>query len=278
MRFAKFWAKGSYNGVSCWGWSDRSPTEAEHAALRTAESLAARIRLNEPRTKSYDYAERPLREEIIESIDDTAIVSRNSYGCLVVNTSTVVFVDVDEEPRVSKGVSKGLLSGIISLFSKKNEAATTEAELEFLAKVNSFIAQHPRWGIRAYKTAAGFRLLISHREFSPEDAEVSALFEFFKCDPCYQKLCAQQQSFRARLTPKPWRCGLERPAVRWPFTIASESEKFSAWLKQYEEQTRSYATCRLLGQFGSTQMPRSVLNVCGRHDRATQAESGMPLA
>jgi hypothetical protein len=33
------------------------------------------------------------------------------------------------------------------------------------------------------------------------------LMRFLRADPDYVRLCAVQECYRARLTPKPWRCG-----------------------------------------------------------------------
>ena len=62
------------------------------------------IRAGEVRD-GYAYAERPLREELVEELEHagerTAAITRNSYGSLVLNTEGGMFVDIDYPPRES---------------------------------------------------------------------------------------------------------------------------------------------------------------------------------
>ncbi len=69
---------------------------------------------------------------------------------------------------------------------------------------------HPDWGWRIYRTKAGFRLLATHRPVFPSEPLAEEAFQEFKADILYRKLCVNQKCFRARLTPKSWRCGVER--------------------------------------------------------------------
>ncbi len=46
------------------------------------------------------YLDRPMREPVLREVKKdngelAAVVTRNSYGCLVLNTARVMFVDVD---------------------------------------------------------------------------------------------------------------------------------------------------------------------------------------
>lgn len=77
----------------------------------------------------------------------------------------------------------------------------------------------PEWGVRIYKTAAGYRGIVTHDLFSPTDPDVIALMNEFGCDPLYILLCKQQESFRVRLSPKGWHCGLwnDKLAVHFRF-------------------------------------------------------------
>src|SRR5205814_5995494 len=61
------------------------------------------------------YPDRPFREQVLQQMktssgDVAAVVTRNSYGCLVLNTSQIMFVDVDlPEPKVPRGLFSRLL-------------------------------------------------------------------------------------------------------------------------------------------------------------------------
>ncbi|MCL2743078.1 MAG: hypothetical protein FWE67_04435 [Planctomycetaceae bacterium] len=79
-----------------------------------------------------------------------------------------------------------------------------------LGKFMQQVTKTPEWGVRIYKTAAGYRGIVTHALFDPTDPETLKLMERFECDPQYIRLCKRQESFRARITPKGWRCGL------WP--------------------------------------------------------------
>jgi len=56
------------------------------------------------------------------------------------------------------------------------------------------------------------------------------------------RLCRSQESFHARLTPKPWRCRLALPPASFPFSTSQEESKFRAWEANYTWR----ATCRQL--------------------------------
>src|SRR5262249_13129913 len=108
MKFYKYWAKGTATvadvhpwNVRAFGGSDVSMQEALQRANERAGRVAAAL-VNGQAPGSYGYDERPLREEIIEEIRDggklVALITRNAYGSLVLNTNRVMFVDVDVYP------------------------------------------------------------------------------------------------------------------------------------------------------------------------------------
>jgi len=91
-------------------------------------------------------------------------------------------------------------------------------------------------------------------------------------------LCRSQQSFRARLTPKPWRCGAGRAPARFPFETQAAEQAFRAWDAGYRERQRRYATCALLGTLGHAEVHPEVRDIVALHDAETRASSGLPLA
>ncbi len=100
MHFPQFWAQGWSGSFSCWRWSSASLAEAQSSADQAARQLEERFRGRDypPKYGGY-YPDRPFREEIITEINGdagiAAVVTRNSYGCLVLNTARVMFVDID---------------------------------------------------------------------------------------------------------------------------------------------------------------------------------------
>ena len=87
-------------------------------------------------------------------------------------------------------------------------------------RIARFVASHPGWAVRVYRTPSGLRAMATHQRFAPNDPAVTAFFDAVGADPVYVRMCINQQCFRARLTPKPWRIGISahmkpRPGV-WP--------------------------------------------------------------
>jgi len=203
-----------------------------------------------------------------------AAITRNSYGCLVLNTADMLFVDVDA-PGVKES---GWLAGLFGL-RKPDQTRDTDAFLNTLmARVNDWVSRRPGWGWRVYRTAAGVRLLATHEPFAPDHAMCRAAFEVFEADPLYRKLCASQKCFRARLAPKPWRCGMDKPRWRWPWGSEKTEKRFRKWEVEYNKTAARYATCKLIGQFGNAKVHPALLEFVEVHDAATGAVSGRPLA
>jgi len=117
----------------------------------------------------------------------------------------------------------------------------------------------------------------THTQFDPNDAECNAAFDAVGADPLYRKLCEHQQSFRARLTPKPWRCGVRTPPARWPFQDAKAEQAFEKWSGRYATVSATRATCRLLSA-GNGAMHPSLQPIVELHDTLTRATSDLPLA
>jgi hypothetical protein len=288
MNFPRYWirvdvplysAEGRPGQAMCWGWSDSSLADAEAQARARAERLAQALRAGS-RPNRYLYADRPLREEVLDEMRDgsnrrLAIVSRNSYGCRVLNTANVMFVDVDlpeEQPRTG-----GSLLG--RLFGKPAPApAAPPAETAALARVESFLRENPQLGARLYRTKAGLRYLFTHGPADPAANTTIQIMNALGADPLYTRLCQAQKSFRARLTPKPWRCGLRAARVRWPWPDSQAEARFRAWEANYQRASAGYATCRLLQVLGREARSPEITAIVELHDRLTQATSALPLA
>ena len=195
MNFPPFWARGSSGDFSCWRWSTENVAEAQSLADEAARQLADRFAHGDfpPKHGGY-YPNRPFREPVIQEIKDAtgetaAIITRNSYGCHVLNTARVMFVDVDlPEPK-----SPGLFS---RLFGKPS-AAPVVTESSAIAKVENWTRNNPDWGWRIYRTRAGLRLLATHALFDPEAAASNSVFDALGADPLYRQLCKSQKCYRA---------------------------------------------------------------------------------
>jgi hypothetical protein len=97
-------------------------------------------------------------------------------------------------------------------------------------------------------------------------------------DPQYVDLTRAQECFRARLTPKPWRCGVTRPDRNFPRETAALEEAHARWLTTYERKSSGFATCRFIQTLGSANQCPEAQQVVLWHDRITRASESLPLA
>jgi hypothetical protein len=272
MYFPKFWNRGTGKAdgiqVEAWGWSDSSEADAATCAVSRAQRVAESIARGE-RGKGYLYGANPLREPVLKQLD-FGVVSRNGYGCEVLNTKSVLFcdVDLDQKPNALIGVFSHLLG----------RKAAPSPEQQAMDKVRSWVEAHAEWGIQAYRTKAGLRLIATHDLFDPVANGADRFFDAVAADPHFRRLCKVQKSFRARLTPKPWRCGSNVPPARWPFRDQQQERAFEAWRQRYEAAGAGNAVCARLQHLGSTHMNPEVQAALLFHDRKTKADIDLPLA
>ena len=277
MNFPKYWAKASAEAATCWRWSNTSLQEAQQLAAAAARQLADRVRATGWPTQRYGYSDRPLREPVLRELTDAAghcaaVVTRNAYGCQVLNTAQALFVDIDlPEPKPTGSLFQ-------RLFGKPAPAPVNAPEAAALARIESWTQARPGSGWRVYRTRAGLRLLATHALFDPEAPETDAVFDQLGSDPLYRRLCKVQKCFRARLTPKPWRCGLYSPPARWPWSDARAEAQFATWEKSYREASHAKATCTLIQTVGNTQIHPALQELLALHDEATRIGTALPLA
>lgn len=287
MRVPKYWAKEDYTGTdrqgkdksfSAWGWSFQSlgeaRDEAKARARRIFDALTSARDLN-----AYDYLECPLREEIVDAIgpegQEEAIITRNRYGALVLNCRDVCFADVDFAPAKPRGI----LETLRLLFSSKRRQEQAQAvEQASIDKVRAWSQRHPERCFRLYRTAAGLRLLFLDRAYDPVSEEVSDLLTELESDALYKRLTFKQACFRARLTPKPWRCGCERPPNRYPWPTEEAEREYRAWQQAYEAKAKDYATCYFLETLGHVPSEEPFAGIISLHDRFACQDADTELA
>ena len=276
MNFPKFWARGNVGNFACWRWSSESLGEAQMLANEAAQRLADRFRetpwLMEHRDRTY-YPDRPFREQVLHEIRNdagelAAVITRNSYGCQVLNTGRVMFVDIDlPEPKPVGFLQK--------LLGKQQRGETQESAM---AKIETWSRNRPEWGWRIYRTRAGLRLLATHGQVEAGSPEVDEIFDALGADPLYRKLCQTQKCYRARLTPKPWRCGVFSKPTRWPWLDARQEKLFQRWETTYQSFSFNWATCALLSRIGNADVHPEVQPILKIHDGATRVDSSLKLA
>lgn len=268
MKFAKYWQKVDVpvehklfgrEQVQVWGASN----EGNEAALEQAKSRAGLFTSvfskDFDRSAEYEYWTGYIKEEVIDRIEaedgkELAVITRNSYGALVLNTESVMFGDIDLP-------TQGLLDRILLLFGKP-----VKDKRFFLQQIEYYQKAHPELSIYVYETFAGLRFVVVNDTYNPNDKFVKEVFKALQVDPLYMKLCEYQTCFRARLTPKPWRIGMQKPETRYPRSEAHDIEKFKMWLKSYNERCDNKAAVRLRSKFGVHHIDPNVLKVLDIHD------------
>jgi hypothetical protein len=146
-----------------------------------------------------------------------------------------------------------------------------------LERVREACQDKGRNSFRIYRTRAGYRVLASDLFLDPREASTQGFLAAFDADPFFTKLCGLQGSFRARLTPKPWRCGCPLPPGRHP-REAGAASGFAAWLAAYETASDRFASCKYLESIGPGRTSSEARAIVEEHDRVSRALSDLPLA
>jgi hypothetical protein len=236
------------------GVSFRSRDEAEGLADGQARlALDATLSGATADRGGYAYLVNRKTEPLVTTLDGTtgtaARVTVNGYGALVLNATGALFVDIDtsdegENPSVS----------------------------ELPPQVVDALGRHAELRFRTYRTRGGWRLLCTNEVFDPASTETEGLLADLGADGKYILLCRVQNSFRARLTPKPWRAKY-RPRELRPGESISRAD-----VQRYVDRTWRYATARQVAGSGPEETTPEVAPIVDFHDRWTQAISGKPLA
>ena len=289
MIFFKYWARSSKHRIEtaerpislwCWGWSAVSQEDARNNAEKRVQQAVQRLnscRLNE----TYPYGANPLKEILIKSDEKRPqspryIITQNSYGCYVLNTDKLMFVDVDIELPLAG--FEGLKKLWASLTFQKYVEPIKRLENEAIDKLNKYAANNSDFGARVYKTKNGFRYIVINREYEPNGADTIAMLNILGCDTMYSRLCKLQNTFRARLTPKSWRMEMEPVRIYYPFENKEMEDNFKNWNKKYFEVIENFSTCKFLFTVGNSCAASELEDIIALHDEMTKAYSSLPLA
>ncbi len=278
MRIPRYWAKASLPcliqgrsvSIHCWRGSSQDQSEAQIRAQEAVRRAVDRIQSGQPAAQ-YDYQNGELREEILQELpgsegEPVAILSRNRYGSEVLNAEGLFFADIDLKPL-------SLWSRLLKLFGRP----VLEPEDAAIAKLVDYCRSNPRWGFRIYRTFNGLRLMAPHEPQDPTHPATVAVQEQLGSDRLFVRLCRFQKSFRARLSPKPWRIGLPRPDS-FPREGGEAEARFRLWLGSYQRASEGHAVCRFLKIVGSEQVHPSLKPLVRLHDERSKAFSDLPLA
>lgn len=326
MIIPQYWAEhriqekrgGRQVTVRRWGWSDMSEDEARALAESRAKEAFARVwagedlRRREPLETYGNEDGMPIREEVVWRFPH-AVITRNSYGSLCLNTPRVLFADVDTTFRdplrvpfggclllVLAGIALGIWLqswwigvivgiGIPWLWSAVNRRVRAgrrprleaAAKAEALAGIRAFASAHPDWHLRVYETPAGFRLLAMHEVFEPRSESTKNALTDLDSDRRFVHLCLLQNCFRARVSPKYWRIGYRPtdslPKSKWPFP-PEHLPRRRQWIEGYERLANGFAACRFLECLGSSRVHPEAEEVRKIHDELCRSGLSLPLA
>jgi hypothetical protein len=291
--------------IKRFGWSDIDEASAkQHAEQRVSDVISELKKGNKVRRIDhkvpYNGAEGlPIREEIIEEHGDI-VITRNSYGALCLNTPNVLFADIDfeNEPNIYVKITSVILvflaafvpaywyqawwillaglilySSVVSLlhgFLDKVKGGEIEHGLKV---IRVFSLKHPHLNLRIYRTPNGYRVLVMNQLFKPKEESTIDILNELNSDRVYVAMCRNQNCFRARVSAKPWRIGIDRirpsPGV-WPIKQERMSER-SAWVKNYEDISADYAACKFIEHCGSDVLIPETKRVQELHDKLCKA-------
>lgn len=254
-----------------YGGSNISEEEAKANALKKRDIVQSRIDGVIDRRSDPDY-EVDIREEIIGTVDDENIITRNRYGSLVLNSTSLVIVDVDDESfRWRYRWSFNLFTILRNLFISRNFRDLIESETKRVCRLYASKSAY----VRLYRTPNGYRVILVF-ENSPEPAskESKIIMKRFRSDYTYANMCIKQRCYRARLTPKPWRIKLKSLKAIFPFRTAEEDVRHQEWVTEYHQVSENFAACRLMESFGSARLEKAL----DYHDKFCKALSDLPLA
>lgn len=277
--------------LTVWGSSNLSQADAERDA---DERLAALIAAGGPgrMDRLWYYPDRRLPEAVVREIHDgdelIGVITRNRYGAEVLNTDALFITDVDlPEPQRERPVrdqrGTSLLGRLLgrgrsadSGTAPEPEPAPLMDEAAELQRIDAVARSRPDLGFSVYRTRAGLRVLVTGAATAPDSADARELMEAMGSDGLYVLLCRVQRTYRARLTPKPWRLGIEamQSGQQWQTPGVPQHEE---WAGRYRAASAGHAVCRLIGRTGAAPSAREQLLI-DAHDEATGTATGLPLA
>jgi hypothetical protein len=309
---------GHVTGVRRHGWSNESQQAAEaHARQRAEADLARRlggevVPHTERRLPYCAEGGLPIREEIVDELPD-AVITRNTYGALCLNTEQALFVDVDW-PLYREPMSCGF--GCLFALSIPASLATAawlygaptlllivawfvahrlelrrigpppgedRDDWKALDPARRWCAEHPAWRVRVYRSPNGLRRLAVHAPVPANSDEALAFMQAVRADPQYVRLCRLQQCSRARLSPKPWRMTeplhrLPKRLKHWPPLDEGRRAERAAWCAEYDAASARYRACAFRTEIGVGRVDPALAGLIALHDDRSGALRDLPTA
>jgi hypothetical protein len=259
-------------------------SSASEALFVAQERLQAALAEWRPGARSGGYYPRvPLREPILdESIVDgeqAFALTRNRYGSVVLNTDRVLIADVDLPGLSDRPFGPGFWRRLLKLYEPWTDPDVQPPQVvKRLGQIEQWAAANPGLGVIVYRTRSGLRVFVTGVSEPATSADGQRILAELRTDRIYRELCRTHGTFRARLTPKPWRLPrMKAPQGRWPYADERAERRFQEWLTAYETAAAGFAVCRRLAAFGP---PPSALEdqILRLHDAHTRVSTSLPLA
>ena len=168
------------------------------------------------------------------------ILTVNSYQATILNAERMLIVDVD-------------IDGDIDGDNLEYNTAPV-SEKQAITALCAWQAQQGG-NFRVYRTAGGLRYIETSKEWQPSSRGTKSVMSNLYADTKYSLLCQTQETFRARLTPKPWRYD------DWDTYVVDEQE------------AEDVAVCKLIGVVGENKVDDRFKDLINLHDRRTKAFS-----
>lgn len=227
------------------------------------------------------YTVRRRNETVLDKYPELGIITRNRYGADILNADNVMFLDWDAKPaRLDFRGWQGFLRLVSSLFknsASQKEKRVRQAKAALEVDIRGKVAEL-NLGLRLYETCNGLRGIVTSSRFDPTEPLTTELMTYMGADPMYIRLCNIQNTFRARLTPKFWRTGLnERPHAK-PAVTPEEIADMQRWLERYNAHCQPYATAQLIDTLGSSSNDELIQQTIELHDDRCKVLSNLKLA
>jgi len=208
----------------------------------------------------YQVIDEPIVEEFAHEGNQIGLITVNSYDAKILNANNLMIVDVDLPTNCE--FSQNL--GHIIAYSKK----------QALSVLKLFCQENTDYGFRVYATRAGLRYICTTHRAYPHHESTKQIFRCLYADPLYVQLCQFQGTFRARLSPKPWRVGNAEETSRWTY------DRNQGYVTPQGRQWEEVRVCKALGIVGKKHILEEFKLIIKHHDEITQAlnRQDIPLA
>lgn len=187
-------------------------------------------------TGSYSVLTEKITDELFYKSSLQGILTVNSYKATILNAERMLIVDVDIDGDCLE----------------YNRAPVSEKQA--IIALRAWQSQQGG-NFRVYKTAGGLRYIETTKEWQPSSRDTKAVMANLYADSKYSLLCQTQETFRARLTPKPWRY------EDWDVYCEDELE------------AEDVGVSKLIGVVGDKKVDDKFKDLIKLHDRKTKAFS-----